>query len=144
MIRACVRVPHMTRSFEPLVARYTYNMDSGDVYYPPPNSAERAAFRTEDGKKVSDHAWAVYDYIRGIPVGKVTTYKVQSESFAHPRSCHCLWLLCIFPFHAGDFGCSGARLASHWCVSPHLNIRDSEGQYHCYLQLNHTFLFAFI
>lgn len=48
----------------------------GDIHYPILGSAERDAFRTKDDKRVSEHAWAVYDYIRTIPTGKVTTYKV--------------------------------------------------------------------
>ncbi|KAH9979908.1 6-O-methylguanine DNA methyltransferase [Lactifluus volemus] len=44
------------------------------VYYPQTRS-ERDAFRTENGKRVPPHHWAVYDLIRTIPVGKVSTYK---------------------------------------------------------------------
>jgi len=59
-----------------------------DVYYPPPNSAERAAYRTSGGKKISNHAWAVYDYIRKIPVGQVTTYKAVVDALGEgsPRT----------------------------------------------------------
>ncbi|KZT23203.1 DNA binding methylated-DNA--cysteine S-methyltransferase [Neolentinus lepideus HHB14362 ss-1] len=41
----------------------------------PCNKAERNAFRTTSGRKVTDHQWAVYDYILQVPKGKVTTYK---------------------------------------------------------------------
>ena len=59
----------------------------------PLNSSERESFRTKDGKvcnikanqhrnfyfcstqRVTSHQWAVYDYARTIPCGKVTTYK---------------------------------------------------------------------
>lgn len=37
--------------------------------------AERDAFRTEAGKRVPPHHWAVYDLIRAIPAGRVSTYK---------------------------------------------------------------------
>jgi len=46
----------------------------GDVYYPLIPS-EREAFRTKAGKRVPPHHWAVYDLIRAIPAGKVSTYK---------------------------------------------------------------------
>lgn len=46
----------------------------GDIYYPLTRS-ERDAFRTEAGKRVPPHHWAVYDLIRTIPAGKVSTYK---------------------------------------------------------------------
>jgi len=45
-----------------------------DIYYPLTRS-ERDAFRTEAGKRVPPHHWAVYDLIREIPTGKVSTYK---------------------------------------------------------------------
>jgi methylated-DNA-[protein]-cysteine S-methyltransferase len=44
------------------------------MYYPMTRS-ERDAFRTESGKRVPPHHWAVYDLIRAIPAGKVSTYK---------------------------------------------------------------------
>jgi methylated-DNA-[protein]-cysteine S-methyltransferase len=46
----------------------------GETIYPKTLS-ERDAFRTENGKRVPPHHWAVYDLIRTIPVGKVSTYK---------------------------------------------------------------------
>ncbi len=46
----------------------------GDIYYPLTLS-EREVFRTEAGKRVPPHHWAVYDLIQGIPAGKVSTYK---------------------------------------------------------------------
>ncbi|KAH9983007.1 6-O-methylguanine DNA methyltransferase [Russula compacta] len=45
-----------------------------DIYYPSTPS-ERESFRTESGKRVPPHHWAVYDLIRAIPAGKVSTYK---------------------------------------------------------------------
>ncbi|KAI0301231.1 6-O-methylguanine DNA methyltransferase [Multifurca ochricompacta] len=45
-----------------------------DVYYPMTRS-EREGFRTKAGKRVPPHHWAVYDLIREIPAGKVSTYK---------------------------------------------------------------------
>ncbi|KAJ8586058.1 DNA binding methylated-DNA--cysteine S-methyltransferase [Rhizopogon salebrosus TDB-379] len=36
---------------------------------------ERKAFKTSDGKRVTPHQWAVYDFSRTIPCGRVTTYK---------------------------------------------------------------------
>ncbi len=46
----------------------------GDIYYPLTRS-EREAFRTEAGKRVPPHHWAVYDLVRTIPAGRVSTYK---------------------------------------------------------------------
>jgi methylated-DNA-[protein]-cysteine S-methyltransferase len=37
--------------------------------------SEREKFRTKAGKRVPPHHWAVYDLIRAIPAGKVSTYK---------------------------------------------------------------------
>ncbi|KAI9446996.1 6-O-methylguanine DNA methyltransferase [Lactarius psammicola] len=45
-----------------------------DIYYPLTHS-ERDAFRTEAGKRVPPHHWAVYDLIREIPASKISTYK---------------------------------------------------------------------
>jgi len=41
----------------------------------PLSSSERTSFRTKAGKRVTPHQWAIYDYARTIPCGKVTTYK---------------------------------------------------------------------
>ncbi|KAH9026060.1 methylated-DNA--cysteine S-met [Lactarius pseudohatsudake] len=49
------------------------------MYYPLTPS-ERDAFRTEAGKRVPPHHWAVYDLIRDIPAGKVSTYKDVSSA----------------------------------------------------------------
>jgi len=59
----------------------------GDIYYPMTRS-EREAFRTEAGKRVPPHHWAVYDLIRMIPAGKVSTYKDVSAALGagSPRS----------------------------------------------------------
>ena len=46
----------------------------GDVYYPLTRS-KREAFRTAAGKRVPPHHWAVYDLVRTIPAGRVSTYK---------------------------------------------------------------------
>lgn len=50
--------------------------------------SEREAFRTETGKRVPPHHWAVYDLIRTIPVGKISTYKDVSAALGagSPRS----------------------------------------------------------
>ncbi|KAI9443556.1 6-O-methylguanine DNA methyltransferase [Lactarius indigo] len=58
-----------------------------DIYYPL-TSSEREAFRTEAGKRVPPHHWAVYDLIRGIPAGKVSTYKEVCSALGSgsPRS----------------------------------------------------------
>ncbi|KAG8691431.1 hypothetical protein FRC09_011623, partial [Ceratobasidium sp. 395] len=47
---------------------------SDDIHYPL-NVTERELFRTGTGKKLTQHQWAVYDHILGIPVGNVSTYK---------------------------------------------------------------------
>ncbi|KIK82093.1 hypothetical protein PAXRUDRAFT_728970 [Paxillus rubicundulus Ve08.2h10] len=41
----------------------------------PVDDTARAKFRTTNGKKVTQHQWAVYDFARTIPCGRVTTYK---------------------------------------------------------------------
>ena len=38
-------------------------------------NATRDALCTEAGRRVPPHHWAVYDFIRAIPAGKVSTYK---------------------------------------------------------------------
>jgi methylated-DNA-[protein]-cysteine S-methyltransferase len=53
---------------------YRAYFTQGNIYYPLTHS-ERDAFRTEAGKRVPPHHWAVYDLIREIPAGKVSTYK---------------------------------------------------------------------
>jgi len=45
---------------------------------PPPyplTVVDRANFRTRGGKPVTSHQWAVYDQVRKIPPGRVSTYK---------------------------------------------------------------------
>ncbi|KAK0492790.1 6-O-methylguanine DNA methyltransferase [Armillaria luteobubalina] len=57
-----------------------------DTFYPI-QPAERASYRTKDGKKVTLHQWDVYDFTRKIPRGNVTTYKVVSSAIGgSPRS----------------------------------------------------------
>ncbi|KAJ7083104.1 6-O-methylguanine DNA methyltransferase [Mycena belliarum] len=57
-----------------------------DLYYPT-TSALRAQFRTQAGKRVTTHQWAVYDFTRTIPAGKVATYKDVSQAVGgSPRS----------------------------------------------------------
>ncbi|KAI0269984.1 6-O-methylguanine DNA methyltransferase [Gloeopeniophorella convolvens] len=58
-----------------------------DIYYPSTPS-ERDAFRTDADKRVPPHHWAVYDLIREIPAGKVSTYKEVCEALGEgsPRS----------------------------------------------------------
>ncbi|KAJ7499972.1 methylated-DNA--cysteine S-met [Mycena latifolia] len=58
----------------------------GDICYHT-TSALRAQFRTAAGKRVTPHQWAVYDFTRTIPAGKVTTYKDVCEAVGgSPRS----------------------------------------------------------
>ncbi|KAF8522387.1 6-O-methylguanine DNA methyltransferase [Gautieria morchelliformis] len=45
-----------------------------NVQYPL-DDATRRVFKTKEGKRPTAHQWAVYDLVRKIPVGKVTTYK---------------------------------------------------------------------
>lgn len=49
---------------------------------------EREAFRTAAGKRVPPHHWAVYDLVRTIPAGRVSTYKDVCASLGQgsPRS----------------------------------------------------------
>ncbi|KAA1478650.1 DNA binding methylated-DNA--cysteine S-methyltransferase [Dentipellis sp. KUC8613] len=56
---------------------WTWNWFSrilGDIDYPL-TPAARAAYRTDTGKRVPPHHWDVYDLVRRIPAGKVSTYK---------------------------------------------------------------------
>ncbi|KAJ7124551.1 methylated-DNA--cysteine S-met [Mycena epipterygia] len=56
------------------------------MYYPA-TSALRGQFRTQAGKRVTSHQWAVYDFTLTIPVGKVTTYKDVCQAVGgSPRS----------------------------------------------------------
>jgi len=57
------------------------------VFYPK-GEIQRESYRTQDGKKVPQHHWRVYDLIQQIPVGKVTTYKVICDTLGEgsPRS----------------------------------------------------------
>ncbi|KAM6489343.1 6-O-methylguanine DNA methyltransferase, DNA binding domain containing protein [Amanita muscaria] len=56
-----------------------------EVYYPQKRE-ERESFKIK-GKRVPKHHWDVYDYILGIPTGKVTTYKEVSLAVGgSPRS----------------------------------------------------------
>ncbi|KAF9262149.1 DNA binding methylated-DNA--cysteine S-methyltransferase [Marasmius fiardii PR-910] len=60
--------------------------DNTKIYYPA-TELERKAFQTKDGKVISAHHWDVYDFIRTIPCGKVTTYKEVSRAVGgSPRS----------------------------------------------------------
>ncbi|KAF8586820.1 DNA binding methylated-DNA--cysteine S-methyltransferase [Ramaria rubella] len=45
-----------------------------DMIYPQDDESRRM-FRTKKGKKLTTHQWAIYDYARKVPVGKVSTYK---------------------------------------------------------------------
>ncbi|KDQ08974.1 hypothetical protein BOTBODRAFT_37501 [Botryobasidium botryosum FD-172 SS1] len=58
------------------------------IYYPLANTLERQTYQTKAGKHLSNFAWSVYDFVRAIPVGKVTTYKVICDSLGQgsPRS----------------------------------------------------------
>ncbi|KAJ7174430.1 methylated-DNA--cysteine S-met [Mycena filopes] len=57
-----------------------------DMYYPTV-AALRSQFRTQAGKRVTPHQWAVYDFTRTIPAGKVATYKDVCQAVGgSPRS----------------------------------------------------------
>ncbi|KAJ7618233.1 6-O-methylguanine DNA methyltransferase [Mycena rosella] len=58
-----------------------------DTTYYPTTNALRAQFRTQTGKRVTPHQWAVYDFTRTIPPGKVATYKDVCQAVGgSPRS----------------------------------------------------------
>ena len=69
------------------VHTHSLSYSQGDVYYPLTRS-NREAFRTAAGKRVPPHHWAVYDLVRTIPAGKVSTYKDVCASLGQgsPRS----------------------------------------------------------
>ncbi|KAL4067175.1 6-O-methylguanine DNA methyltransferase [Scleroderma yunnanense] len=52
----------------------TTNRGAAESEYPT-DDMRRALFRTKQGKKVTTYQWAVYDFARKIPCGRVTTYK---------------------------------------------------------------------
>jgi len=58
-----------------------------DISYPL-DKASRIAYRTKDGKAVTQHRWNVYDLTRKIPLGTVTTYKNLCDALGSgsPRS----------------------------------------------------------
>uniref|UniRef100_A0A8H7XKA4 Methylated-DNA--protein-cysteine methyltransferase n=1 Tax=Psilocybe cubensis TaxID=181762 RepID=A0A8H7XKA4_PSICU len=56
------------------------------IYYPR-TSEDRVKFRTKSGKKLTPHQWAVYDFVKTIPKGRVATYKdVAYAAGGSPRS----------------------------------------------------------
>ncbi|EIW81728.1 methylated-DNA--cysteine S-met [Coniophora puteana RWD-64-598 SS2] len=57
------------------------------MYYPT-DAHSRRTFRTKEGKAVTPHQWAVYDFTRTIPCGRVTTYKDMCTALGEgsPRS----------------------------------------------------------
>ncbi|KDR71059.1 hypothetical protein GALMADRAFT_254229 [Galerina marginata CBS 339.88] len=58
-----------------------------DTHHYPSAVQERDVYRTKTGKKLTAHQWAVYDFTRTIPRGKVATYKeVSSAVGGSPRS----------------------------------------------------------
>lgn len=59
---------------------------SSTISYPTGNA--RSSFRRKDGKKVTPHQWAVYDFILKIPCGNVSTYKHICDALGEgsPRS----------------------------------------------------------
>jgi len=53
----------------------------------PTSPTGRASFKTETGKRITEHQWAVYDFTLKIPQGTVTTYKdVCNAVGGSPRS----------------------------------------------------------
>ncbi|KAF8427224.1 6-O-methylguanine DNA methyltransferase [Boletus edulis BED1] len=54
----------------------------------PLNEPARATFLTRYGRKVTEHQWAVYDFARTIPCGRVTTYGALCKALGKgsPRS----------------------------------------------------------
>ncbi|KAF9236899.1 6-O-methylguanine DNA methyltransferase [Melanogaster broomeanus] len=56
------------------VSRDPQDLSTCSMEYPLGEKA-RSTFSTKDGKKVTAHQWAVYDFALTIPCGRVTTYK---------------------------------------------------------------------
>ncbi|KAI0791918.1 6-O-methylguanine DNA methyltransferase [Abortiporus biennis] len=54
----------------------------------PLSGLQRECYKTKSGKTLSDKQWAIYDYVRTIPCGKVTTYKSIADAlgFGSARS----------------------------------------------------------
>ncbi|KAG6910183.1 hypothetical protein DXG01_012632 [Tephrocybe rancida] len=58
-----------------------------EPFYYPCTLEERANYRTPEGKAVTSHQWDVYDFVRTVPSGRVTTYKdVCTSVGGSPRS----------------------------------------------------------
>lgn len=51
-----------------------------NISYPTQNTLARATFISDAGKPVTAHQWAVYDFIKKIPSGRVMTYKEVSTA----------------------------------------------------------------
>ncbi|KIJ59774.1 hypothetical protein HYDPIDRAFT_118123 [Hydnomerulius pinastri MD-312] len=56
------------------VSKVVQDMSICEMEFPLDETA-RSTFKTKEGKKVTPHQWAVYDFTRTIPCGRVTTYK---------------------------------------------------------------------
>ncbi|KAF8642934.1 hypothetical protein AX16_009322 [Volvariella volvacea WC 439] len=52
----------------------TVTPKTADIYFPT-SKHERSTFKTKAGRRVTPHQWAVYDYVKTIPAGTVSTYK---------------------------------------------------------------------
>ncbi|KAG0697102.1 6-O-methylguanine DNA methyltransferase [Suillus ampliporus] len=63
-----------TTSTTSIVREEMQDLTDCKIHYPL-SEKERNAFKTRDGKRVTPHQWAVYDFTRTIPCGRVTTYK---------------------------------------------------------------------
>ncbi|KAG1776087.1 6-O-methylguanine DNA methyltransferase [Suillus placidus] len=65
---------HKTTSRAFIVVEEMQDLADCKMHYPL-SDKDRNTFKTHDGKRVTPHQWAVYDFTRTIPCGRVTTYK---------------------------------------------------------------------
>ncbi|KIJ96473.1 hypothetical protein K443DRAFT_682323 [Laccaria amethystina LaAM-08-1] len=66
--------------------QYEVGLTEKDTYFPV-DEVQRVAFKTDAGKRLTPHQWAVYDFTLSIPCGRVTTYKDVSLAVGgSPRS----------------------------------------------------------
>jgi hypothetical protein len=70
------------------IQRESYRTKDGKVRPPPPEAAVFPFDELTCLQKVPQHHWRVYDLIKQIPVGKVTTYKAICDNLGEgsPRS----------------------------------------------------------
>ncbi|ORX37417.1 6-O-methylguanine DNA methyltransferase [Kockovaella imperatae] len=61
--------------------------DEANVFYPVGNEQRKGFLNKRSGKEVSDFQWRVYDHIKAIPSGQITTYaEIARSLLSSPRA----------------------------------------------------------